>query len=78
MEMIRSLNVFRSPGASTRLEILYVFFSYLLYAPFNQVQSDEIFVTKTSSYSGHEWAIIYAGELRSWERVCMMDFESPL
>ena len=78
MEMIRSLNVSKSPGPSSRLGVWYVCFSYLLYVPSNQVQSDEILVTKKSSRSRHEWAIIYAGELRSWERVRMMDFESSL
>ena len=77
MQMIRSLNVFRSPGASTHLGILYVFcLTYCM--PSNQVQSDEILVTKSSSRSRHEWAIIYAGELRSREYVCIMDFESSL
>ena len=77
-QMIRSLNVFNRPGTSSRLGILYVFFSDLSYVPSNQAQPDEILVTKSTSCSRHEWDIIYAGELQSSEDVCMMGFESFL
>ena len=76
MQMIRSLKVFRSPGALTRLGFLYVLY-IPIYAPSNQAQPDEILVTKSSSHSRHEWDIIYAGDFRS-ENVCMMDFEISL
>ena len=57
-------------------------FSYVcpfvpLYSSSHQIQGDEIIVTKGSSRPRHGWSIVYTGELRQGEQVCMLIYEAP-
>ena len=43
----------------------------------HQIQGDDIIVTKSSSRPRHGWSIVYTGELRQGEKVCMLIYEAP-
>ena len=54
----------------------YVCSFVLLYSSSHQIQGDDIIVTKSSSRPRHGWSIVYTGELRQGERVCMLIYEA--
>ena len=54
----------------------YVCSFVLLYSSSHQIQGDEIIVTKSSSRPRHGWSIVYTGELRQGEEVCMLIYEA--